>query len=61
MLPYRSAWGEIRIDTDDSWRKCAGQDNGNVKCSAGAVSSVNEQVYRDHSGPYNGIRVECVV
>ena len=33
--------------------------NGNVKCSAGAVNALNEQVYRDHSGPYNGVRVEC--
>jgi len=61
LLPYHSASGEIRIDTDDSWQKCLGQDNGNVKCSAGAVNALNEQVYRDHSGPYNGVRVECAV
>jgi hypothetical protein len=61
VLPYHSASGEIRIHTDNSWQKCAGQDNTNVKCSAGAVSVVNEMVYGDHSGPYNGVRVECAV
>ena len=33
--------------------------NGHVKCSAGAINALNKQVYRDHSGPYNGVRVEC--
>ena len=61
LLPYRSASGEIRIHIDDSWQKCPGQDNSNVKCSAGAVNALNEQVYRDHDGPYNGVRVACAV
>lgn len=59
VLDYHSASGEIHIHTDDSWQKCLGQDNGNEKCSAGAVDALNEEVYRDHSGPYNGVRVEC--
>jgi hypothetical protein len=56
---YHSASGEIRIDTDDSWQKCLGPDNANARCSARAVTALNEQVYRDHDGPYNGVRVEC--
>lgn len=59
VLPYKSASGEIHIHMDDSWQKCPGQDNGNAKCAAGAVNAINEDVYADHDGPYNGVRVEC--
>lgn len=59
VLPYHSASGEIRIDEDNSWQKCLGEDNANVKCLAGAVNAVNEQVYRDHDGRHNGIGIEC--
>jgi len=51
--------GEVHISENDSWFACAGQDNTSTDCSTGDVPYVVLGNTADHSGPYNGITMDC--
>ena len=58
-LGYRQVAGEIHIQDNGQWVMCPGEDNGDSRCIAGTVNSINDATFSDHSGPYNGIMINC--
>ena len=57
---YSSPDGEIHIQENGNWISCYGHDNGDNHCIAGTVTSINDAVFQDHSGPYDGIMISCL-
>jgi len=58
-LGFQQPSGEIHIQQDGSWVQCPGEDNGDSRCSVGTVTSINDASFGDHSGPYNGVMINC--
>ncbi len=59
LLGYHHPSGEIHIDNSDVWEVCPDQDNPSRMCIVGAVPSLFFSNWRDHDGPYDGIRFPC--
>ncbi|EIM86952.1 alpha/beta-hydrolase [Stereum hirsutum FP-91666 SS1] len=55
FLGFHHPSGEIRIQDDDSWDSCPGQDNESTLCTTGAVPDVFAGNETDHDGPYGGV------
>lgn len=58
-LGYNQIIGEIHIQASGAWISCPGEDNGDPRCSVGTVTSINDATFSDHSGPYDGIMINC--
>lgn len=58
-LGYHQISGEIHIQNSGAWISCPGEDNGDPRCSAGTVTSINDAVFSDHSGPYDNVMINC--
>lgn len=58
-LGYNQVSGEIHIQDSGKWISCPGEDNGDPRCVVGTVTSINQATFSDHSGPYNGIMINC--
>jgi predicted lipase len=58
-LGYNQVSGEIHIQDTGEWISCPGEDNGDPRCTAGTVTSINNAQFSDHPGPYNGIMINC--
>jgi predicted lipase len=58
-LGYNQVSGEIHVQEDGSWVACPGEDNGDPRCIAGTVTSINDATFSDHPGPYNNIMINC--
>jgi predicted lipase len=58
-LGYTQVAGEIHIQDNGNWVSCPGDDNMDPRCIAGTVTSINNAQFKDHSGPYNGIMINC--
>ncbi len=58
-LGYHQCSGEIHIQQSGQWIECPYQDNGDPRCIAGTVSSINSANFNDHYGPYDGVMMSC--
>jgi predicted lipase len=56
---YHHVSGEIHIQQTGEWITCPGQDNADARCIVGAVPSIFNAKFSDHSGPYNNIMLKC--
>lgn len=56
---YQHVLGEIHIQETGEWISCPGEDNPDPRCIVGAVPSVFQAKFSDHSGPYNNIKLKC--
>ena len=60
LLGFHHASGEVHIYSNtDAWNSCPGQDNTNSVCTIGDVPNIFVSDIDDHSGPYNGVTIEC--
>ena len=58
---YHHVSGEIHIQEETGeWIGCPGQDNPDPRCIVGAVPSIFQAKFSDHSGPYNNIMLKCI-
>ena len=58
-LGYEHVLGEIHIQETEEWIKCPWQDNEDPRCIVGAVPSIFQATFEDHSGPYHNILLKC--
>ena len=58
-LGYHGVDGEIHIQQNGKWTQCPGDDNGDSRCIAGTVTSINNANFADHVGPYDNIMMTC--
>lgn len=58
-LGYSAVDGEIHIREDGIWISCPDTDNGDPRCIAGTVTSMNAANFQDHLGPYDGVVLSC--
>jgi predicted lipase len=56
---FRHPSGEIHIEESGDWVACPGQDSPSTQCVVGAVPDFFSGNLSNHSGPYNGIMMEC--
>ncbi|CAE6480829.1 unnamed protein product [Rhizoctonia solani] len=59
-LGFLHSSGEKHIVAAGSWVACAGQDNTDALCIAGAVGDILAGEMSDHRGPYEGIMIDNV-
>ncbi|KAF8997860.1 lipase class 3 family protein, partial [Cyathus striatus] len=59
LLGYHHPAGEIHIQDSGAWVSCPGQDNTSNQCTVGDVGNILEGSTSDHSGPYDGITMDC--
>ncbi|KDR80882.1 hypothetical protein GALMADRAFT_91570 [Galerina marginata CBS 339.88] len=59
FLGYVHTEGEIHIADDNTWVSCPGQDNTDPQCTIGTVPNIAAGNFSYHSGPFNGIEIEC--
>ncbi|KAK1221310.1 hypothetical protein PQX77_015882 [Marasmius sp. AFHP31] len=59
FLGYAHPNGEIHIKDDNSWASCPGHDNTDGQCTTGAVPNILVGKSGDHSGPYDGVNMNC--
>ncbi|KAN0109080.1 Alpha/Beta hydrolase fold, partial [Russula decolorans] len=50
---YHNVLGEIHVQETGEWIECPGKDNPDPRCIVGAVPSLIQAQFSDHSGPYN--------
>ncbi|KAN0105220.1 Alpha/Beta hydrolase fold [Russula decolorans] len=58
-LGYRHVSGEIHVQETGEWIACPGEDNSDPRCIVGAVPIISQANFSEHSGPYNGMMLEC--
>jgi hypothetical protein len=58
-LGYSQVAGEIHIRRGGQWTVCPGDNNGDPRCIAGTVTSLNNANMQDHFGPYDNIMMTC--
>ena len=56
---YHHVSGEVHIQETGEWIACPYEDNPDHRCIVGAVPSVFQATFSDHTGPYNGIMLKC--
>jgi hypothetical protein len=56
---FHHVLGEIHIQETGEWIACPGQDNPDPRCIVGAVPSIFQATFSDHTGPYNNIMLKC--
>ncbi|CAK5278144.1 unnamed protein product [Mycena citricolor] len=61
FLGYRHPTGEIHIQDSGAWLACPGMDNNSTLCTTGDVPTLLQGNTSDHTGPYNGILIHCVL
>jgi predicted lipase len=54
-LGYSHVAGEVHIQEDGKWTSCYGDDNGDSRCIAGTVTSMQDANFNDHFGPYANV------
>ncbi|KAF9562272.1 lipase class 3 family protein [Agrocybe pediades] len=59
FLNYRNPAGEIHITENNDWVHCPGQDNPSTLCIVGDVPNIFEGSRENHSGPFDGIVMDC--
>ncbi|KAI0271127.1 lipase [Russula aff. rugulosa BPL654] len=58
-IGFRHVSGEIHIQETGQWTVCPYEDNQDPRCIVGAVPSIFQATFSDHSGPYNHIMLKC--
>jgi Lipase (class 3) len=58
-IGFRHVSGEIHIQETGQWIGCPHEDNPDPLCIVGAVPSIFQATFSDHSGPYNHIMLKC--
>ncbi|KAF8159300.1 lipase [Crassisporium funariophilum] len=58
-LTYVHTEGEIHIQSNNDWASCPGQENPNPKCTLNTVLLFALGSIPDHSGPYDGVMMDC--
>ncbi|CAA7265172.1 unnamed protein product [Cyclocybe aegerita] len=60
VLGFHHPQGEKHIQDDLSWVSCPGDDNTDIRCTAGDVPYFFEGSLNDHDGPYDGVMMGCI-
>ncbi|KAF9562294.1 lipase class 3 family protein [Agrocybe pediades] len=59
FLGFHYPSGEVYIFCANDWADCPGQDNPSTSCVVGAVPNIFAGKIDDHSGPYDGLIMDC--
>ncbi|KAK0202422.1 alpha/beta-hydrolase [Desarmillaria ectypa] len=59
FLGFHHPSGEKHITDSNVWVTCPGQDNEDGRCTVGEVSNVLVGDAEDHTGPFDGVTMEC--